>query len=136
MTKTLLALCLPLMLISCASIKPIEKPRTLTEREKVLEYYRKLREQNLRPKKTIKKKKVTYIPRRPKKPKIKMVDKQAQKIEIEQRLVFYCMENRRSNRFDEDQSCESYTQSIYFKCQDSFIDGDARLTRCVRSRLK
>jgi uncharacterized lipoprotein len=138
--RTILALVSILILSSCSSITPIQKKRPLTEREKILEYYRSLREKDrknkYRNKKYIRAKKFTYKPKKIRKPKIKLVDINEQRIEIEQRLVFFCMENRKSSKFDANDTCESHTALIYSKCLDSFEAGDARLTRCVKSRLK
>lgn len=140
MTKILTPFILVLLMSSCSSIQPITtRKKSLTERERILEYYRSLREMDQNSqnsKRYIKSKKVTYVPKKPRRPKIKMVDIKEQRIEIEQNLVYYCMENRKSSRFSDDSPCESYAQDIYSQCQDDFIDGDARLTRCVKSRLK
>lgn len=134
--KILILIVTILTLASCSSITPIEKKRELTDREKILEYYRSLREKDRKNSKIIRSKKVTYRPRKVRKPKIKLVNVKEQKIEIEQRLVFFCMENRKSSKFSNSSSCESYTQLIYLKCQDNYQAGDARLTRCIKSRLK
>ncbi|OIQ20556.1 MAG: hypothetical protein BM556_01035 [Bacteriovorax sp. MedPE-SWde] len=135
MKHQLLILGLILVLTSCATTSPKPVKRKLTERERILEYYRLLRKKKSS-RSSVRNKRVTVRPKKVKKYKIKMVDISEQKVEIEQRLVFFCMENRKSKRFSADKSCEEYTKNILMKCNGSFISGDTRLTRCVKSRLK
>lgn len=143
---------LALFIVGCATTTP-KKYRRLTpqkrltaeERRKqaVLNYYKKLRADAMKRGQYINKSKkhYSYIPKRklqkrPSRPAIQFVDKKSQKVEIEQNMIFFCMEKRKSNRFDQNNSCESYAKNIFDDCSIRYADGDPRLTRCVKSGLR
>ena len=147
-----------LFLASCGSMKTNKQvqatKKPLSPREKALQYYRNLRQKewnNITKKKDKlrskflrirpKRKKLSNTPRYtkpiPKKVKpIKMVNVQEQSIEIEQNMAFYCMKNRKNVKFSNENDCYAFTQNINIECLDNFVRGDARLTKCVKSRLK
>lgn len=109
----------------------------MTAKEKAIERYRLLRLNKAHKNKASITRRTRVKPKRitPTKPKIVWVDIKEQEIEIEQNLTFYCMENRKDSRFDDNMDCSAYTENIYSECRNDFVAGDARLTRCVKSRL-
>ncbi len=147
------------MLLSCSSTpvqtKKANYKRPLSPKEKALDYYRSLRQKewsNLTKKKSklrskyirvhapSSKKKISNMPKHlapiKKKVKIHWVDKEQQSVEIEQNLAFFCMENRKNKKFKGENDCYAFTQNIKIECEDDYQSGDARLTKCVKSRLK
>lgn len=140
-----------LMLVSCA-ITPIhnetpkrEKEIILSEedieKQRILEHYRLMRARQWD---KINTKKVFYRMPPPKKVtptapvplKIKYVDSKEQEVEIEQNIVFFCMNRKKFQRFENEDDCLEFTKNIQNDCLEEFENGDARLTSCVKSRLK
>ncbi|EQC43833.1 hypothetical protein [Bacteriovorax sp. Seq25_V] len=147
--KNLITIFTLLVLTSCAGIKTIEtvekqQYRPRTQKELLLEKYRLMRARNWDKLQEDEKshksyKKITIVPKHtaePKKPKVVRVDEKEQEIEISQNLTYFCMDRRKESRFSEDGSCAIFTENIYSDCLDQFEIGDARLTRCVKSRLR
>lgn len=107
-------------------------------REAVLEYYRKLREEDN------KSGRARNIPRysRPKPPPVKKqrtfrpVNEKDQFVEIEQQTIFFCMDKRTSTKFRSTDDCKSFTENLITKCQNDYEQGDPRLTTCVKSGLR
>ena len=127
-----------LLISSCSSVSMVQTPppKILTAREKLLLYYKELRQSQwdkIKQKNERRPRKVTIIP---KKAEIKLVDLKEQSIEIEQNLTYFCMEQRKSNKFMIPTTCQKHTQNIYNECNLKFVKGDARLTRCVVLKLK
>ncbi|EQC45010.1 hypothetical protein M899_0444 [Bacteriovorax sp. BSW11_IV] len=113
-------------------LSPEEKRRMA-----VLEYYKKLREQDSknggRPKSSYN----APVKKAPvKKQEIKTVDTKDQFVEIEQHSIFYCMDKKTSGQFNTDDECKTYTDNLILKCQNEFDQGDSRLTSCVKSGLR
>lgn len=151
----LLPILLTLLITSCSSgIKELGPKRYSNEtnrsfeeieRENALEKYRQLRLKNwertkkgnariknIKPRKYYRPaKKVTR-----RKPSIIPTDPEAQKIEVDQNLKFFCMEKRKDPKFRGSLTCESFTENILSGCQDSYQWGNKRLTNCVKSKLK
>ncbi len=113
-------------------ISPEEK-----RRQAVLEYYRKLREEDqktstnkysarppIQRQKVIQKK--VYRP----------VDEKDQFVEIEQHSIFFCMDKKSATQFNSADDCKVYTQNLITKCQNEYDQGDPRLTNCVKSGLR
>lgn len=142
-----------MILFSCATTqtkKAPNVPRGITAKEKILEYYRELRAKEWEKRqskqkskkykaKRFKKKKSNYTEKKaspPPAPKIKWVDKDSQKIEIEQKLAYYCMKNRKNSKFSNENDCYAFTENIKLECSDKFQRGDARLTKCISTRIK
>jgi len=136
-----------LLLASCAGIQPIsnapkQQYRPRTQKELLLEKYRLMRaknwdnlqEQQDRP--TYRK--ITIVPKHEQRaePKIIKVDEKEQEIEIGQNLSYFCMDKRKESRFQQENACAEFTENIYSVCLDEYEIGDARLTRCVKSRLR
>ena len=131
------------------SSKESRRPRAISAKEKLIEYYRELRAKEWQDRKNGIKK-ATKRPKRKNKrynkvrkkivkktpPKIIRVNENDQKIEIEQNLSYYCMKNRKSSKFSSEADCFAYTESVKMECLDKFEKGDARLTTCVKSRIK
>lgn len=138
------------MLVSCA-ITPIyneapsrEKEIMLSEedieKQRILEHYRLMRARQWD---KINTKKVFYRmptkktpPSAPAPVKIRYIDAKEQEVEIEQNIVFFCMNRKKFQRFDNEDDCLEFTKNIQNDCLEEFETGDARLTSCVKSRLK
>lgn len=132
------------------------------KRGDVLEYYRRLRQENWndykkdsspsyswkgsrrkkapnriiqRPAPQTAPKKLAPIPRTPK-PLAASIVKEM-KIEISQYMSYYCMENRKSSRFSGSADCSAYTENILRECENKYpVISDRSLVKCVRSRLR
>lgn len=130
----------------------------------VLEYYRRLRQKNWQSyKEQGKKRKVPYrvwrkknrarhqriVPRsneptptkklapipRPK-PLAASIVKEM-KIEIRQYMSYFCMEKRKSSRFDDSADCNAFTENILNECEAQYtIITDRSLVKCVKRKLK
>lgn len=129
----------------------------------VLEYYRRLRQSNWQSYKSQGKKgKVPYrvwrqqnrpshqriVPRssedapkklapipRPKPLAASIV--QEMKIEIRQYMSYFCMEKRKSSRFDDSADCSAFTENILSGCEEQFsVITDRSLVKCVKDQLK
>ena len=139
-----------LILHSCATPikRPQNRPRAISAKEKLLEYYRNLRAKEWK-NRTQKQKRIKRSARAYKRPKpaakrrqikqvhkIKWVDKDSQKVEIEQNLAYYCMKNRKSSKFSNEAECYAFTEDIRMNCLEKYEKGDARLTSCVKTRIK
>lgn len=108
------------------------------EKQRILERYRLMRARQWD---KINTKKVFYRmpPKKTTTPapvKIKVVDSKDQEIEIEQNMVFFCMNRKKFQRFDNEDECLEFAKNIQEDCQSEFESGDTRLTHCVKSRLK
>lgn len=115
------------------SLLSLEEKRRMA----VLEYYKKLREEDS---KNASKPKNSYyapIPKAPvKKQEFRKVDIKDQFVEIEQHSIFYCMDKKTSGQFNTGDECKTYTDNLILKCQNEFDQGDPRLTSCVKSGLR
>lgn len=128
-----------------------EKTFLEIERERLLEHYRQMRieegiEQNdgstkrasrprvIRPRPTPPAPKKT-TPRTQVVERVK-VDEEAQKMELEQNLSFFCMKKRSDSRFSNDGSCEEFTAQVKNECLEKYQTGDKGLLPCVKSQLK
>ncbi|MFG1499169.1 hypothetical protein ABMA70_03095 [Halobacteriovorax sp. XZX-3] len=130
-----------LVLTSCATKQKPVKP--LTQRERQLLYYKKLRaakwEEITKKRKqqersyhrdtkiTIKTKRQKPAPK--KVSPVIPVDPNEQRIEIEQLISFHCIKERMDN-------CDELSTKIYENCLQEFNPGDKRLTYCVTKALK
>lgn len=146
-----LALVVLTWIFSSCGITPIENNQTIElleeksaeeiEREKVLEQYRLMRARNWdklqKNKKAQNYKKVVITPRpvTPVKPKIISVPIDDQKIEIEQNQAYFCMKRKAEHKFSNEEECVDFTTRLLDECLEEYEYGDARLTRCVKSRL-
>jgi hypothetical protein len=139
MKISLLAILL-ILLSSCSnSVKMIEpkKEEQLSLRDKRILYYQQLRKAQWNKIKKVKPTVVRIKPRRQKqRQRINLVNIQEQQIEIEQNMSYYCMEERKNTKLFMKGSCKEFTRNIYSDCVRKFDKGDARLTTCVKSRLK
>lgn len=161
---TLLFLLFNLLLFSCAQQKvqktyqdptysdDIEKEFSNIEmsdsqklRIEALERYRLLREERINKKRSnrstpsYRPKKITYAqPVEPQKPKRRIIhtDPQEMAIEIEQKLTFYCMKNRKSSRFSQEGSCQEFTDNTLLECKNKFEDDDKNLLYCVEKTIR
>ncbi len=128
--------------------KETSRPRAISAKDKLIEYYRELRAKEWKNRKSRKKttkrskrryRKTKRVQKKTVKrtqPKIIKVNENDQKIEIEQNLSYYCMKNRKSSKFSSEADCFAYTESVKMACLEKFKKGDARLTKCVKSRIK
>ncbi|WP_127715811.1 DUF3139 domain-containing protein [Halobacteriovorax sp. HLS] len=110
------------------------------ERDNAINRYKQLRWENWNKQKkskikTIKPKKYSHQKRTKKKAIIK-VDPKEQMIEVDQNLKFYCMENRKDNRFKDSGSCSTHTNKILQQCEIKFSWEDRNLLKCVKSKLR
>ena len=128
-----------------------EKTFLEIERERLLEHYRQMRieegiMQNDGTYQKVAKPRVIRprpTPPAPKKPapraqvveRVK-VDEEAQKMELEQNLSFFCMKKRSDSRFSNDGSCEEFTAQVKNECLEKYQTGDKGLLSCVKSQLK
>lgn len=125
----------------------------------VLEYYRRLRQENWndykkgsgdsyawkknrRLQRIVPKsapapsKKLAPIPARTPKPLAASIVKEM-KIEISQYMSYFCMEKRKSSRFSDNADCSAYTENILRECEGKYpIISDRSLVKCVQARLK
>lgn len=158
-----------LLLSGCATKKPkkVEGPKTYNQavedefssiensQKDVLDYYRRLRQQNWQDyKESGKKGNVPYRvwqrrnrpkpqPRAPKKlapiPQPKPLAAsivEEMKIEIRQYMSYFCMGNRKSSRFSDRADCTAFTENALRECEDKYpviINRD--LVKCVRGKL-
>lgn len=59
------------------------------------------------------------------------------KIEIRQYMSYFCMENRKSSRFDGNADCSAFTENILNECESQYkIISDRGLVNCVKKKLK
>ena len=133
-----------LTLISCSTPKKQQLPRSShskkvkksfeqLEREQALEHYRRLRENSPKSythkrKKRIKRKKVVR--------RVPKVNADEQRIKLGQYLSYFCMKNRKEERFELEGSCEKFTNNLLSNCLKSFNWGEKGLTNCTRSHLR
>jgi hypothetical protein len=148
--SSLVLLATLLFLVSCAQTKPkVSRKKVYSqetqstfediEKEKAIENYRLMR---LRDWKKYKKKKPKTIYRKKvfTKPKRKrrrpLVNPVEQKNEIEQNLIYYCMEHRKDSKFDDESDCKLFTDNILDKCKESNDFGEPELLTCIKGRLR
>lgn len=125
------------------------------EREKAIALYKKLRWENWkkiqskrdaiqdrRRKKTVTRKK-TYYPKKTKRrnytrPPLSDEKMKEVQIEISQNMSFFCMANRKDNRFKDENDCHAYTQNVLDTCQDKVQQPwvDKKIVSCVKRQLK
>jgi hypothetical protein len=131
----------------------VEKSFEDIEKEKAIALYKKLRWENWkkiqvkrsaiqprRRKKRITRKK-TYYPKKKKvieRPALTPEKKKEVQIEISQNMSFFCMANRKDNRFKDENDCHAYTQNVLDTCQDQVQQPwiDKKIVRCVKRKLK
>lgn len=120
------------------------------EREKVIESYRRLREEDWNQRERIRERQRVsrpapkpVAPRPSEKPKQQTVkssyrkaDPAEIKIEIDQNRSFFCMKMRTTQRFSNEDECKVYTEGIYSDCQNKFEEDNPGLVTCVKSGLK
>lgn len=140
----ILILLLPLCLLSCASHKKgqikkaysrkIQKNLNQLERERALDHYKSLRVKgsknytNKKNKVGMKKRKI--LRRGP------QVNPEEQQIELEQYLNYFCMKNRKRERFRLEGSCKNFTHKLLKKCLHKFSWSEKRLRGCILRYLK
>jgi len=134
-----------------------EFSRIENDKRAVLDYYRNLRQKNWDKYKSSGNKKSGYRSYRPKKspPAPKVIRKLEKKpvivekppldgekreelmIEVRQNLAYYCMENRKSSRFNGSADCSAYTENILNECEKEIpILRDRKILSCVKKGLR
>lgn len=59
------------------------------------------------------------------------------KIEIRQYMSYFCMEKRKSTRFDGSADCSAFTENILNQCESKYpVISDRSLVRCVKKKLR
>jgi hypothetical protein len=155
------------LLTNCATKKVAPQQRSYTpevekefneienDQKRVLNYYRTLRENNWkeykkgkswdnRPRrngiKQVPAPQSQYLKKQPvitEKPPLSPEQKEEVMIEIEQNMTYFCMKNRNSPQFSEENSCQNYTQSILDTCNEKFpIYRDRSPINCVKNKLQ
>ncbi len=101
-------------------LRDLEKKKTSPKRKKV----RRPFILKLRPKKI---KKRTY-------PK---GDPREISTELQQNLIYYCMGQRRKNKFEEKSDCQVFAHEQLGHCQKKYTkEDDKRVIRCLKSKLR
>lgn len=131
----------PISNYSNSSQPKVELTEEEIERQKILEHYRLMRAKQwdtINTKKIYYRmpKKVVITPKKEEPPKIKYVDVGEQNVEIEQNIVYFCMNRKKFQNFENENECLTFTKNIQDECSMEFEAGDARLTQCIKSRLK
>lgn len=122
------------------------------DRKKVLEYYRRLRQQDwdnykkkgkrLMPRKSAPRRPRPSIakPKRtppPPKPPLSAPAVEEMKIEMRQYMSYFCMENRKSNRFSDANDCDAFTQNALNTCEQKYpVIRDRKIIKCLQARLR
>ncbi len=58
-------------------------------------------------------------------------------VEVNQYLAFYCMQHRKSKRFNgNEKKCLAHVHSTLKKCQTAHFESQNKLLRCVKSKIK
>ncbi|MBC97175.1 MAG: hypothetical protein CME63_05460 [Halobacteriovoraceae bacterium] len=125
------------------------------DQKRVLNYYRTLREKNWdeykkgqntkrrRPRRYQRPKRRSQPQRSktvrkvvPEKPALSDARVEELNIEIQQNLDYFCMKNRKSSRFSNQQDCKSYTENIFDQCKQQHpVYRDRSPVQCVKNRL-
>ncbi len=134
----------------------VEKSFEEIERGKALALYKKLRWQNwkkiqgkrsaIKPRRSKRRapkvtRKKTYYPKKKKpvvRPALSEEKVKEVQIEISQNMSFFCMANRKDNRFKDENDCHAYTQNVLDTCQDQVNQPwvDKKIVSCVKRKLK
>lgn len=119
----------------------------------ILNYYRKLREQNWGNYKTDAKR----TPHRPEKKRYQVIKPRKNlvpapipqatplapeaieelNIEMTQHMAFYCIKNRKSSRFENKAECTAFTEDAMNSCQKNYpVISNRSIVRCLKSKLR
>lgn len=128
---------------SLSTIEGQEEDPFIKRRREAIERYKRLREEKVKKRReSYKPIRIVYKqkrrPRKPVKPKKRIIhaDPEVLGIEIEQKLTYFCMKHRKSRRFNDDGSCQEFTENNLDTCREKFDHDDRNLLYCVERSIR